>query len=95
MHRKVFTLPRHPKRGEQKIVIEKPLPGSVWMLVIDNDKYKPLVGLSDGAQTPKEVLDQIEKEYGTDVVGQFVYGGYSRCEECEALSDAVTKGKIK
>jgi len=83
--RKVFELPIHPSRGEQKIVIEKPDPESVWMLVIEDDKYKPLAGLTDAVQTPKEVIDELQKEYGNDVVYQFMANGYSRCEACEPV----------
>ena len=43
MERKVFKLPKHPERGEQKIVVERPSPESVWYLVIDKDKSIPLV----------------------------------------------------
>jgi len=74
---KVFELPNHPRKGKQHIVIERPHPKSVWYLIIDADKAKPLVGLSEPPESPKEVLDEFAKEYGEDNVAQFVAQGYS------------------
>lgn len=77
MERKVFKLPNHPIRGKQHIVVELPHPMSVWYLVIDNDKAKPLVGFNDPPTSAKQVLDEFAKEYGKDNVAQFVMQGYS------------------
>lgn len=77
MIRKVFPLPNHPRRGKQHIIIEQPDPTSVWYLVIDNDKAKPLVGFDKPPTSAKEVLDEFAKEYGEDNVYQFIMQGYS------------------
>lgn len=77
MERLVFDLPDHPRNGRQKIVVERPHPTSVWHLVIDNDKAKPLVGFDKPPISAKQVLDEFAKEYGEDNVFQFVAQGYS------------------
>jgi len=80
MERKVFPLPNHPKRGKQHIVVEMPNPMSVWYLVLDEDKAKPLVGFDNPPTSAKQVLSEFAKEYGEDNVAQFVAQGYSLCE---------------
>lgn len=80
IERKVFTLPTHPRRGKQHIVVEIPHPMSVWYLVLDEEKAKPLVGLTKPPTSAKEVLDEFAKEYGEDNVAQFVVQGYSLVE---------------
>jgi len=78
MERKVYPLPDHPRtKAKQHIVIERPSPNSVWYLVLDNDKAKPLVGFDKPPKSAKEVLDEFAKEYGNDNVVQFVMQGYS------------------
>jgi len=76
IERKVFKLPKHPRRGEQKIVVERPK-GSVWHLVLDEDKWKPLVNLKN-PKSAKEVLDAIAADYGEDMLAQFMMDGYSK-----------------
>jgi len=77
MERLVFDLPDHPKRGKQHIVVEIPNPMSVWYLVLDEEKAKPLVGLNEPPTSAKQILDEFAKEYGKDNVAQFVMQGYS------------------
>lgn len=77
MERKVYPLPDHPRKGKQHIVIERPGPTSVWYLVIDEDKMKPLVAFHRPPTSAKEVLDEFAKEYGEDNVYQFIMQGYS------------------
>ena len=77
LERKVFELPAHPRRGDQHIVVELPNPMSVWHLVIDEEKAKPLVGLTKAPTSAKEVLDEFAKEYGENNVAQFVAQGFS------------------
>jgi hypothetical protein len=76
MERKVFVLPKHPRRDEQKIVVERPK-GGVWNLVIDADKWKPLVNLKN-PKSAKEVLDAIAAAYSEDMMAQFIMDGYSK-----------------
>jgi len=65
MEQKVFKLPTHPIRGEQKIVIERPSPESVWYLVLEKDKAIPLVNLEVSKKTtPKDILDVAGKQQG-------------------------------
>ena len=78
MERKVYPLPDHPHRGKQHIVIERPDPTSVWYLVLEDTKMKPLVGLDRRPPTsPKDILEEFAKEYGEENVMQFVMQGYS------------------
>ena len=77
MERKVFKLPDHPQRGKQHIVVELPNPMSVWHLVIDEDKAKPLVGFNKPPTSAKQVLNEFAKEYSKDNVAQFMMQGYS------------------
>lgn len=77
MKRLTFELPDHPRRGRQHIVVELPDPTSVWHLVLDEEKTKPLVGFNKPPTSAKEVLDEFAKEYGEDNVYQFVMQGYS------------------
>jgi len=77
MERKVFPLPDHPHRGRQYIVVELPNPMSVWHLLLDEEKMKPLVGFNKPPISAKQVLDEFAKEYGEDNVYQFMTQGYS------------------
>lgn len=77
METKTFELPTHPRRGKQKIVVEKPSKDSVWYLVIDKEKAIPLPCLSN-PKTPKQVLEVLEDQIGEDGVAQFVIDGFSR-----------------
>lgn len=78
MKRLTFDLPTHPRRGKQQIVVEQPDPTSVWYLVIEPDKAKPLVGFDEPPTSAKEVLDKFAKIYGEDNVAQFMAAGYSK-----------------
>ena len=59
------------------IVVEKPRSNSVWYLVLDKEKAKPLTGFDKPPTSAKEVLDEFAKEYGEDNVAQFMAQGYS------------------
>lgn len=76
MEQKIFELPKHPIKGKQRIVIEKPL-GSVWLLVIDSDKAIPLVNLKN-PKNAKDVLDALRDQNGEDNVSQFIMNGFSK-----------------
>lgn len=78
--RLVFDLPNHPRRGKQHIVVELPSSDSVWYLVLEKGKAKPLTGFKKPPKSAKEVLDQFAKEYGQDNVVQFMMQGYSLCD---------------
>jgi hypothetical protein len=71
-----FKLPKHPKRGQQQIIIERDSKDSPWLLVIDNDKAKPLIGLIN-PKSPKDVLDALSKTSGNNAVFEFCSQGYS------------------
>lgn len=45
MEQKKFDLPRHPVKGEQYVLVERPSEESVWYLVVEPDKSVPLVNL--------------------------------------------------
>ncbi len=79
MERKIFELPTHPLKGKQKIVIEKPNKNSVWYLVLDEKKAKPLVNLKN-PKSAKEILNSFQQDYGEGNVFQFISQGYSRCK---------------
>lgn len=72
---KTFSLPKHPRRGEQKIIVEQE-PGGIWMLVINETSAKPLPSLSN-PQSPKQVLDALADVSGNKGVADFMAGGYS------------------
>jgi len=77
METKKFVLPRHPVKGEQFIVIEKPSEKSVWYLVVESNKSVPLVNLKNPGSA-KQVLDEVAKQNGDDWVTQFVMDGFSK-----------------
>ena len=79
MERIVFDMPEHPAKGPQKIVVEKEK-GGVWMLVVDEEKAKPLPTLDRKPKTAKEVLDALSEVSGDDAVAQFVTQGFSLVE---------------
>lgn len=85
---RVFELPAHPTKGGQRIVVEKPAPDSVWYLVLDEEKAKPLVKL-ENPRTAKDVLDSIQDHYGERILMDFVMDGYSR-----VAKDFGQKGRI-
>ena len=75
---KIFRMPRNPRTGAvNKIIVEKPSPDSVWYLVIDKSKQKPLVGLKNPTSA-KQVLDALADICGQDGVAQYMMEGYSR-----------------
>jgi hypothetical protein len=76
--RKVFEMPKHPRTGVvNKIIIEKPSNDSVWYLVVDKNKAKPLIGLKN-PKNPKQVLGALEKTCGSDDIAQYMMEGYSK-----------------
>ena len=73
---KVFALPTHPTRGKQKIVVERP-EGSVWHLVVTDDKAIPLPALS-GKLTAAKVFEAFVAQCGDAASMQFAADGYSQ-----------------
>lgn len=82
METKVFELPKHPIKGKQQIVIERPSKDSVWYLVIDKERAVPLVNL-ENPKTAKDVLDGARDQNGESFVAQFVMGGFSKIAQEE------------
>lgn len=80
MEQKVFKLPKHPVRGEQKIVVERPSSESVWYLVIDKDKSIPLVNLK-GTLTAKKVIEEAKNQQGEGWLMWYMGNGYSRLDK--------------
>ncbi len=77
MKTKTFYMPKNPRtQVTNKIVVEKPSPKSVWYLVIDEEKAKPLPNLKNPTSA-KQILDNFGKTYSEDNVAQYIYGGYS------------------
>ena len=77
METKVFELPKHPTKGEQRIVVEKPAPSSVWYLVLEETKAIPLVNL-EKPESAKQVLDELRNLQGEGGVAHFVMNGFSK-----------------
>ncbi len=80
METEVFELPKHPTKGKQRIVVEKPSPDSVWYLVLESDKALPLVNL-EKPFTPKEILEELRKLQGEGGVAHFIMNGFSKVKE--------------
>ena len=77
METKKFDIPKHPTKGEQCVVVEKPSEESVWYFVVESDKSVPLVNLKN-PESAKQVLDEAGKQNGESFVAQFVMGGFSK-----------------
>lgn len=77
MEQKKFDLPKHPTKGEQYLLVERPSSESVWYLVVEPDKSVPLVNLKN-PESAKDVMDAVGSQYDQDWIMQFVAGGYSR-----------------
>ena len=77
MESKKFDLPKHPIKGEQYILVERPSKESVWYLVVEPNKSIPLPNLKE-PKDPKHILDVLKEQIGEQGVFQYISEGYSK-----------------
>jgi len=77
MEQKRFEMPKHPTRGAEHILVERPSKESVWYLVVEKDKSIPLPTLKN-PKNQKQVLDALQDNGGWELVRDYMIGGYSK-----------------